>query len=323
MNLIDEIRGQARCKDKKIVLPEADDERVLKAAEILSREKIATPILIGDEKEVKAKFAELGLDPDNISILDPEKYERFDDFVDIYYKKREHKGISKEDARKNMLERNFFGTMLVEEGLADGCLSGASTPTGDVLRPALHILGTEKGVKTVSSDILMILPDERILSFADCAVIPDPSPEQLADIAIATAKTHEKLVQEEPKVAMLSFSTKGSAKHEKAEKVIKAMQIVKEKSDIFVDGELQADAAIVESVGERKAPGSPVAGHANVLVFPDLGAANIGYKLVQRIAKTEAVGPVIQGLAKPMNDLSRGCSVDDIVNVSAILCNLG
>ena len=221
-----------------------------------------------------------------------------------------------------MKNRNFFGTMLVEEGYADGCLSGAATPTGDVLRPALHIIGTADGVKTVSSDILMILPDGRIISFADCAVIPDPTAEQMADIAIATAETHQKLVGEEPKVAMLSFSTKGSAQHKKAEKVIKATQIVKNKTDILVDGELQSDAAIVESVAKRKAPGSPVAGHANVLIFPDLGAANISYKLVQRIAGTEAVGPVIQGLAKPMNDLSRGCSVDDIVNVSAILCNL-
>ncbi|MCF7885240.1 MAG: phosphate acetyltransferase, partial [Candidatus Marinimicrobia bacterium] len=210
----------------------------------------------------------------------------------------------------------------VEKGIADGCLSGAATPTGDVLRPALHIIGTADGVKTVSSDILMILSNSRLLSFADCAVIPDPTPEQLADIAIATAKTHQKLVGKEPKVAMLSFSTKGSAQHEKAEKVIKATKIVKEKSDILVDGELQADAAIVESVGNRKAPDSPVAGKANVLIFPDLGAGNIGYKLVQRIAGTEAVGPIIQGLAKPMNDLSRGCSIDDIVNVSAILCNL-
>jgi phosphate acetyltransferase len=322
MELLKEIRSQAKRKKKKIVLPEADDERVLKAAGILSEEKIATPILVGDEEKITEKTSELGIEQNGLVIIDPEEHPRFGEFVDIYFEKRKHKGISKDQARENMLERNFFGTMLVEKGLADGCLSGAATPTGDVLRPALHIIGTAEGVKTVSSDILMILSDDQVLSFADCAVIPDPTPGQLADIAIATAETHRKLVREEPKVAMLSFSTKGSARHEKAEKVIRATEIVKEKSDILVDGELQADAAIVESVGERKAPGSQVAGHANVLVFPDLQAANISYKLVQRIAKIEAVGPIIQGLAKPMNDLSRGCSVDDIVNVSAILCNL-
>jgi len=214
--------------------------------------------------------------------------------------------------------------MLVEKGLADGCLSGADTTTGDVMKAALHIIGANPDTPTVSSDILMITPDEkRVWSFADCAVLPEPSAQQLADIAIATAETHRRILNEEPRVAMLSFSTKGSAKHPLADKVIQATQIVKaRKPDLMVDGELQLDAAIVASVGQRKSPGSPVAGRANVLIFPDLGAGNIGYKLVQRIAGCEAVGPIIQGLRKPMNDLSRGCSVDDVVNVAAILCNI-
>ncbi|RKY51652.1 MAG: phosphate acetyltransferase, partial [Candidatus Neomarinimicrobiota bacterium] len=212
----------------------------------------------------------------------------------------------------------------VEKGVADGCVSGADTTTGEVLRAALHIIGTAEGVKTVSSDILIITPNEgKVYSFADCAVLPDPDAEQLADIAISTAETHKRVVGEDPIVAMLSFSTKGSAKHKLVDKVIEATKIVKEKRpDILIDGELQFDAAIVEKVGRKKAPGSEVAGRANVLIFPDLNSGNIGYKIAQRIGKCEAVGPIIQGLAKPMNDLSRGCSVDDIVNVAAILCNM-
>lgn len=324
MELIKKIRQEASQKDKMIVLPEAHDERVIKGAAILLQEKITRVMLIGNEAKITAHAKELGISLDGAIFYDPQNFDQFEEFAQAYFEKRKHKGMTIEEARKIMVEPTYFGAMLVDKGMADGCLSGADTSTGNVMRAALHIIGTAEGVKTVSSDFIMITPDEsKIWSFADCAVMPDPNEKQLADIAISTAETHKKIVGDDAKVAMLSFSTKGSAKHPNAQKVIDATNIVKEKRpDIMIDGELQADAAIVEAVGAKKAPGSSVAGQANVLVFPDLSAGNIGYKLVQRIAGCEAIGPIIQGLAKPLNDLSRGCSVDDIVNVSAILANL-
>jgi len=324
MKLLDDIREQAKIRNKTIVLPEAHDDRIIKAASILQKEGIARPILIGKRDQIEKQAADLNVSLDGVKIIDPEGYERFSEFAETYYSKRKKKGVTLQDAERIMVNPTFFGAMVLEKGLADGCLSGADTSTGNVLRAALHIIGTAPDIKTVSSDILLITPDEKnVWSFADCAVMPDPSSEQLADIAIATAETHRKVVKEEPIVAMLSFSTKGSAKHPLVDKVIEATKIVKQKRpDIKIDGELQLDAAIVEKVGEKKAPGSPVAGKANVLIFPGLEAGNIGYKLTQRIAGCEAIGPIIQGLNKPMNDLSRGCSVDDIVNVAAILCNL-
>ena len=324
MKLLDDIREQAKIRNKTIALPEAHDDRIIKAASILQKEGIARPILIGKRDQIEKQAADLNVSLDGVKIIDPEGYERFSEFAETYYSKRKKKGVTLQDAERIMVNPTFFGAMVLEKGLADGCLSGADTSTGNVLRAALHIIGTAPDIKTVSSDILLITPDEKnVWSFADCAVMPDPSSEQLADIAIATAETHRKVVKEEPIVAMLSFSTKGSAKHPLVDKVIEATKIVKQKRpDLKIDGELQLDAAIVEKVGEKKAPGSPVAGKANVLIFPGLEAGNIGYKLTQRIADCEAIGPIIQGLNKPMNDLSRGCSVNDIVNVSAILCNL-
>lgn len=324
MKLLENIRNQAKLKNKRIVLPEAHDERVIRAAAILTAEKIASVILVGSEDDILKHAQEIDVSLAGVSIVNPETSENMADFAEAYYSKRKHKGVTINQARKMMLNPTFFGAMMVEKDLADGCVSGADTTTGDVLRAALHIIGTHPDTPTVSSDFFMITPDEKnIWSFADCAVLPEPSAEQLADIAIATADTHRKVIQEEPRIAMLSFSTKGSARHALVDKVVQATELVKQKRpDLMIDGELQLDAAIVPKVGDKKAPGSPVAGKANILIFPDLQAGNIGYKLVQRIAGCEAVGPVIQGLKKPMNDLSRGCSVDDIVNVAAIMCNM-
>ena len=324
MKLLEQIRNQAKGKHKTIVLPEAHDERVLRAAAVLQNEQICQTKLIGNADEIKQQARKLEINLDEVQMISPRDYENFEEFAQSYCEKRKHKGVEMSQAYRFMQDPTFFGAMMVEKDLADGCVSGADTTTGDVMRAAFHIIGAHPDTPTVSSDILMITADEtKIWSFADCAVMPDPTAEQLADIAIATAETHQKVVGKEARIAMLSFSTKGSAKHPMPEKVIRATEIVRQKRpDLRIDGELQLDAAIVPSVGERKAKGSPVAGHANVLIFPDLNAANIGYKLVQRIAGCEAVGPIIQGLRKPMNDLSRGCSVDDIVNVAAILCNM-
>jgi phosphate acetyltransferase len=319
MELITRIRTEAKKRLKSIVLPEGIEDRVIRAARILASEKIARPILLGDDKSIKQKSAELKIDLGDVTIINPGSDPELNNYAIQYYELRKHKGVSAADARETIQNPLFFGAMMVRENLAVGAVAGSINTTGDVLKAAIQIVGLMKNIKVVSSSFLMILQNGEILTFADCAVIPDPDPEQLASIAISSAKTHQRLVGTEPCVAMLSFSTKGSAKHPLTEKVIQALQLVKElEPSLKIDGELQFDAAYIPEVGNRKAPGSPVAGKANVFIFPDLNAANIGYKLVQRLAGAEAVGPVIQGLAKPYNDLSRGCSVDDIVNVVAI-----
>ena len=317
-NLIDDIKTKARQLKKHIVLPDAMDDRAIQAARIIVDEKIAIISLLGNEEAIRSKAQQLGVSIENIGVVNPEKSEKLNEFGQIYFNLRKPKGMKQEQAQATMKQPLFFGAMMVREGMADGSVAGSLSTTGDVLRAGIQIVGIPDGITVVSSFFLMIFP-KTIYSFADCAVVPDPNSEQLADIAISTAENHRKLTGEEPRVALLSFSTKGSASHALVEKVQKATLLVKQKkANLIVDGELQLDAAIVPSVGSKKAPGSPVAGTANVLIFPDLNAGNIGYKLTQRLAGAEAVGPIIQGLKKPCYDLSRGCCVNDIVSVVAI-----
>ena len=320
LELLNEIKSKAGQRKKTVVLPESHDDRVLYAAEKLVKENVASVITLGNEQKIRDKAAELKIDLQGVRIIDPVKSEKNSDFSNIFFNLRKHKGLTIEQARETMNKDLFFGAMMVREGMADGFVAGSTASTGDVLRAAIQCVGMPEGISIVSSFFLMIFP-EKTYSFADCAVVPNPDAAQLADIAISTAENHKKLTGEEPYVAMLSFSTKGSAKHELVDKVLDALKIVKEKRpNLKVDGELQFDAAVIDSIGKRKAPGSEVAGRANVLVFPDLQAGNISYKIAQRLGGAEAVGPVVQGLKKPLFDLSRGCSVDDIVNTSAIAC---
>jgi phosphate acetyltransferase len=316
--LIEKIKKNASKKRKTIVLPESHDERILRAAEILLKNKILSVITLGNEEKIWGDAKRLGLELSGIRIINPEKSELLSNFANIFYNKRKHKGVTIESAREIIKRDLFFGAMLVKEGMADCGVSGSFASTGDVMKAGIQCIGMPEGISIVSSFFLMIFP-EQTYSFADCGVVPNPDANQLADIAVTTADNHKKLTGEKPYIAMLSFSTKGSAKHELIDKVVEATRIAKEKRpDLQIDGELQLDAAIVDSVAKKKAPGSNVAGRANVLIFPDLNAGNIGYKLAQRLGKAEAIGPIVQGLIKPFCDLSRGCSVDDIVNSSAI-----
>jgi phosphate acetyltransferase len=318
IKLLLEMKEKAKLKNKTIVLPESHDERVLKAAEILVKEKIANVILVGNPEKIKNDSTNLAVNLSGIEIIDPETSELTNGFADIFYNSRKHKGVTPEFAKEQIKKDLFFGAMMVREGKADGSVAGSTASTGDVLKAAFQCVGMPEGISIVSSLFLMIFPD-KTYSYADCAVVPNPDATQLADIAISTADNHKKLTGEEPNVAMLSFSTMGSAKHEDVDKVIEATKIAKAKRpDLNIDGELQYDAATIESIGKKKAPNSTVAGKANVLVFPTLEAGNIGYKIAQRLGGAEAVGPVVQGLKKPLFDLSRGCSVDDIVNTSVL-----
>lgn len=321
---LENIFQRAKADIKRIVLPESEDIRTLKAAEMILKQGIANIILVGNEAVIRKKAE--GIDISRAKIIDHLCCDRFDSFAEEFVKIRKSKGITLETAKEMIKDPLYFGVMLVKMGEADGMVSGAVHSTADTLRPALQILKSAPGTKIVSSFFVMVVPDCKYGSngtfvYSDCGLVENPSPEELAEIAVAAAKSFETLMQQEPVVAMLSYSTYGSAKSELTDKVVKAAQIAKEKvPNLRLDGELQADAALVPSVGLSKAPGSNVAGEANVLVFPDLNAGNIGYKLTQRLAKAEAYGPITQGLAKPVNDLSRGCSAEDIVGVVAITC---
>ncbi|MCD8248794.1 MAG: phosphate acetyltransferase [Lachnospiraceae bacterium] len=323
MGFIDVIKERARANKKVIVLPETEDRRTYQAAEQILKEGIADLILIGSEEAVK-KGSE-GLDISGAKVVDPATDPNFGAYVDKLVELRSKKGMTKEQATEILSKQYlYYGVMMVKMGDADGMVSGACHSTADTLRPCLQILKTKPGTKLVSAFFLIVVPDceygeNGTFVFADSGLEQNPDPEKLANIAISSAESFKLLVQAEPKVAMLSHSSKGSAKHADVDKVVEATKIAKELApDLMLDGELQLDAAIVPSVGNSKAPGSPVAGQANVLVFPDLDAGNIGYKLVQRLAKAEAYGPITQGIAKPVNDLSRGCSWEDIVGVVAI-----
>jgi phosphate acetyltransferase len=319
MEIIEKFRELAKNTKKTIVLPEGEEERMIKAAIFLNNRELVKPILLGNPERIKQIAESLSEDLGQIEIINPEFSPYYREWTNKFYELRKHKNISREDAANTLKNELFFGAFIVREGLADGAVAGSINTTGNVLRAGIQVIGLAENVSVVSSSFIMALKDGKTITFADCAVIPDPDQDQLASIAISSANTHEKLVKETPSVAMLSFSTKGSAKHENIDKVLNATSIVKTKMpDLNIDGELQFDAAFMESVGNKKAPDSSVAGKANVYIFPDLDAGNIGYKIAQRIGGAEAIGPIIQGLKKPYNDLSRGCSVDDIINVVCI-----
>lgn len=329
MDLIQEIIRNAQANKQRIVLPEGDEPRTLKAADQIIADGIADVILIGPAQKIAEMTAEFGLK--NISkalIIDPKNNPEKQKYAEMLYEIRKAKGMTMEQAQDLAENFMYLGILLVKAGEADGLVSGARSTTGDMLRPALQIIKTVPGVSCVSGAFIMFLPEgskygtDGKMVFADCAVTPMPDAKQLAEIAVCTADTAKNIAKIDPAVAILSFSTKGSAKHEVVDKVIEATRLAQEaRPDLLLDGELQADAAIVPSVGSSKAPGSKVAGKANTLVFPCLEVGNIAYKLVQRLAGAEAVGPVLQGLAKPCNDLSRGCSVEDVYKLVAITCN--
>lgn len=326
MHLMDVIKDKAKKNLKTVVLPESYDERMLFAAEKIVEQGLAKVVILGNPAEVQAAASAKGVNLKGVDIEEPTTSPKLNGYIDALVELRKSKGLTPDEARKLLTAADnlYFAGMMVRQGDAGGEVAGATSTTGNVLKAAFQTVGTAPGIKTVSSYFFMVTKNEAfgengILLFADCAVNPNPDAQALAEIAVATARNCKSFLDTDARVAMLSFSTKGSAAHSDVDKVLAAIDIAKKiDPSLQIDGELQADAALLPKVGEKKAPGSAVAGKANVLIFPDLDAGNIAYKLVERVAGAEAIGPVIQGLAKPVNDLSRGCSVDDIVNVVAI-----
>ena len=328
MELLEQIKMNARRYDKRIVLPEGTEERTLKAADVILAENIARLTLLGDPAQIHSMADGFGLkNIDNAKIINPLDHSKKESYTDLLVELRRSKGLTREEASKLVEDPLYLGVMMIKSGDADGEVAGARNTTGDVLRPALQIVKTAPGISVVSGAFIMILKDKEfgsdgVIVFADGAVHPDPTDQELAEIAVATARTMRDIVGADPKVALLSFSTMGSAKHPMVDKVVNATRMDREMAPEFMFvGELQADAALIEAIGQKKAPGSKIAGKANVLVFPNLECGNIAYKLVERLAHAQAIGPVLQGMAAPINDLSRGCSVSDIINVVAITAN--
>ena len=328
MELIEQLVARAKANKQRIVLPEGTEERTLKAANQILTDEVADLILLGNVEEIETLAKKWGLgNIHRATIIDPTTSEKAEEYAQMLCELRKKKGMTIEEARKKVLDPLYFGCMIIKSGDADGQLAGARNTTGDVLRPALQIIKTSPGITCVSGAMLLLTHapecgDNGVLVMGDVAVTPVPDANQLAQIAVCTARTAKAVAGIEPRVAMLSFSTKGSAKHEVVDKVVEAFHIAKEMDpSLLIDGELQADAALVPSVGNSKAPGSPIAGKANVLVVPSLEVGNIGYKLVQRLGHATAVGPILQGIARPVNDLSRGCSIDDVYKMIAITAN--